>query len=226
MRRKETTLSNAIAMRLLALAACAACAFVTAMARADAAPGSAVRPDAGYGYTMALGALTGPRGADLTIVVTPLPGYPVPESIKKLQIKIFDAGGKLDDVRNLNDVPAPGAGDDPARHARPWAADRCHALVQTGRPSRTHVLQGETLTKLRPDLVVAAVDAPPQTLTTRPIDVGRGDRRAERRHRGDRARDADVGPTPLAGPTDGDGAEGRQSLGHVPGGRADNRHVR
>ena len=43
--------------------------------------------------------------------------------------------------------------------------------VREAKPPRTTILRGDTIVKLRPDLVVAAVDAPPQTLTTRPIDV-------------------------------------------------------
>ena len=187
--------------RLVVLATCAGVAAAIASAHAESASGS-IRPETGHGYTMALQALTGPQGADLTVEVTPLPGHPVPESIKKLQLKIYDAGGKLDDVRNLNDVPAPGGRatiglGTLGRGLRIGV----HALVQTGRPSRTHVLQGETLTKLRPDLVVATVDAPPQTLTTRPIDV-----RAEIAElNGDTAATGRAtlmwGPTPLAGPT-------------------------
>jgi hypothetical protein len=69
-----------------------------------------------------------------------------------------------------------------------------------GRPPRTYVLRGETWTNLRPDLVVATVQAPAQTLTTRPVDV-----RAEIVERnGDTGATAKAtlmwGPSPLAGP--------------------------
>jgi hypothetical protein len=43
-------------------------------------------------------------------------------------------------------------------------------LIQTGSPKRTYVLRGEGTTRLRPDLVATAVHAPPQTLSTRPIE--------------------------------------------------------
>ena len=43
--------------------------------------------------------------------------------------------------------------------------------VRESSPPRTVIHRGETVVKLRPDLAVAAVYAPPQTLTTRAIDV-------------------------------------------------------
>jgi hypothetical protein len=45
------------------------------------------------------------------------------------------------------------------------------ATVQIERPTRTLVLREATIARLRPDLVVVAVHAPAQTLSTRPIDV-------------------------------------------------------
>jgi hypothetical protein len=45
------------------------------------------------------------------------------------------------------------------------------AHVREQSPARTAIHRGETVVKLRPDLVVAAVHAPAQTLSTRPIDV-------------------------------------------------------
>ena len=43
--------------------------------------------------------------------------------------------------------------------------------VRELKPPRTRILRGDGIAKLRPDLVVAAVHAPEQTLSTRPIDV-------------------------------------------------------
>ena len=43
--------------------------------------------------------------------------------------------------------------------------------VREEKPPRTVVRRGNSIARLRPDLVVAAVHAPPQTLTTRPVDV-------------------------------------------------------
>jgi hypothetical protein len=44
-------------------------------------------------------------------------------------------------------------------------------LIEASADARTYAARGETKTRLRPDLVVSAVHAPEQTLTTRPIDV-------------------------------------------------------
>ena len=123
-------------------------------------------------YTIELSALTGPQGADLTLDIAAAAGCAGVETLKKVQLKMFAADGSLDDVRNLQDVPAPGGSANielgQLERQRRIEAD---VLVQTGTPPRTHVLRGETTTLLRPDLVVATVQAPLQTLTTRPVDV-------------------------------------------------------
>jgi hypothetical protein len=117
-------------------------------------------------------ALTGPQGADITLAFAAAAGCADVEELKKVQLTTFDAGGKVDEVRNLTDVAAPGgvANIELGQIARERRIE-AEALVQTGTPARTYVVRGETTTRLRPDLVVAAVQAPPQTLTTRPIDV-------------------------------------------------------
>ena len=43
--------------------------------------------------------------------------------------------------------------------------------VREDETSRTTILRGDTIARLRPDLVIAAVYAPAQTLSTRPVDV-------------------------------------------------------
>ena len=53
----------------------------------------------------------------------------------------------------------------PARRSAPWRTSAPQ------NPPRTEIHRGEAIVKLRPDLAVAAVHAPPQTLSTRPIDV-------------------------------------------------------
>ena len=123
-------------------------------------------------YAMKLVALTGPQGADLALAMTAAPGCAQAASLKKVQLKIYAADGTLADVRNLKDVPAPGGAADvdlgPLERGRLVEAE---VLVQTGAPPRTYVLRGEAITRLRPDLVVETVNAPAQTLTTRPVDV-------------------------------------------------------
>ena len=153
-------------------------------------------------YTLDLRALTGPAGADALLDVDTRPGHAAVGMLKKVQIKLYAADGTLDEVRNLVDVRAPGGAATLAlgrvERGRRVEVD---ALVQTGDPARTHVLRDVAWTRLRPDLVVRAVTAPPQTLTTRPVDV-----RAELAElNGDTEATATVtlnwGPTPLATPT-------------------------
>jgi hypothetical protein len=162
----------------------------TAPAAAEQSPGC---------YGLALRALTGPAGADLTLQVRSLAdGCTRPAELKKVQLKTFDAEGKLADVRNLKDVSAPEGSANIDLGALPRGRRvEADVLVQNG---PTHVLRGETTALLRPDLAVASVQAPPQTLTTRPVDV-----RAELAElNGDVAADAKAtlwqGPTPLTQP--------------------------
>ena len=84
------------------------------------------------------------------------------------------------------------------------------AHVRGQNPERTAIHRGETIVKLRPDLVVAAVHAPPQTLSTRPIDVVAdiSELNLETGRQGDR--EADARPDPGRRATDRDGAGRRQ----------------
>ncbi len=151
------------AARLVAAAACVAVVLGATDAAADDPPSC---------YTIELSALTGPQKADLALDITAAAGCADVATLKKVQLKIYAADGSLDDVRILQDVPAPGGRANiqlgELERQRRIEAD---VLVQTGTPSRTYVVRGETITLLRPDLVVAAVRAPLQTLTTRQVDV-------------------------------------------------------
>src|SRR5262245_13117352 len=125
-------------------------------------------------YAVALRALTGPRGADLTIGVKALvAGCAEPTSLKKVQVKTFASDGSLARTRNYADVAAPNGTatldlGDVGRGQR-IATD---VLVQTDEPERTYVLRAATTTLLRPDLVVADVSAPRQILAGRSFTVG------------------------------------------------------
>ena len=123
-------------------------------------------------YTMSVGALTGPTTTDLTMVFAAAPGCAGVTEVTKLQIKTFQANGKLAGVRNETDLMAPGSAAIVAlgRVERGLRIE-VQAHVQTGRPPRTYVLRGEAASRLRPDLVVVSVQAPLQTITTRPVDV-------------------------------------------------------
>lgn len=165
----KTNGSRAARLVIAAAAAAAVVGGTQASARAQerSCPSSTDAP-----YSMQLRALTGPQGADLTLAVAASAGCADVAALKKVQLKTFAADGSLDDVRNLDDVPAPGgvAGLELGQLERSRRIE-ADVLVQTGTPPRTYVLRGEATTRLRPDLVVAAVRAPLQTLTTRPVDV-------------------------------------------------------
>jgi hypothetical protein len=153
------------AARLLSAAVCAVAALgTTAAASAEDSPPC---------YSLAMSALTGPQGADVTLQVTAAAGCAAVESLKKVQLKIFDGDGSLADVRNITDDLAMTDGRITVSLGQLPRDRRLEAdvLVQTGTPPRTYVLRDTTMTRLRPDLVVAAVHAPPHTTTARPIDV-------------------------------------------------------
>lgn len=150
--------------RLVRIACAVACSFAaTTTTGAAFAADDAPQCD----YPLALRALTGPQGADLTVRAGAATGCAPADVLKKVQVKVYAADGKLAEVFNLVDVPSSDAiALGTVERGRRIEAD---ALVQNG--DRTHVSRGEAITRLRPDLVVADVDVPPQTLTTRPVDV-------------------------------------------------------
>lgn len=144
--------------------------LATAVASADAGP--AAPSTTGEPFVLETRALTGPRGVALTLRVTPAVATDQVETLLKLQIKIFSTGGKLAEVRNLKDVPIPGgsATIELGELERGQAVETL-ALIKPGNAPETIVLRDETAVARGPDLVVAAVRAPSQTLTVRPIDV-------------------------------------------------------
>ena len=132
-----------------------------------AASGAAEAPAA---TPLELSALTGAEGADLYVHAPP--GTAV---FEHLHIRIRAPEGSSEAANrivNLKDVAAPNgiAAIELGQLARAAAVD-VEAHVREASPPRTAVHRGEATVKLRPDLSVAAVHAPPQTLTTRAIDV-------------------------------------------------------
>lgn len=133
-----------------------------ATARADA-------PDACY--TLGSTVLTGPARADLTVRVSAAAGCQVPTELKKLQIKTF-TDDKLDDVRNVTDLAlTSGAATIELPELARGSRIESDALVQDGATNRTWPIRSQTSALLRPDLTVATLQAPVQTLTVRPVDV-------------------------------------------------------
>ena len=158
--------------RSLLAAALAVVATVTgpSAARGNDQPACPSSTDAAY--VMTAGALTGPARTDLALRFTAQPGCAAVTTVKHLQIKTFTATGDVADVLNLKDVGAQdGAVTVALTRIERGLPIEVHAQIQTGTPRRTYVVNDAVTSLLRPDLVVSALHAPLQTLTTRPVDV-------------------------------------------------------
>jgi hypothetical protein len=122
-------------------------------------------------YSLALTALTGPKGADAMLDVSRTGECAAVHLLKKVQVKTYEPDGSLAGVDNYTDVRAPG-GEATLDLGQVESGRRVETdvLVQSA-PGRTHVIRKATTTRLRPDLEVVDVFAPPQTTTSRSIDV-------------------------------------------------------
>lgn len=132
--------------------------------------GAAGAADASAKEALELSALTGPGGADLYIEA---PAGAVAFEHVDVQIRAPEGSDEqANRIINLKDVAAPDgvARIDLGRVGR-GATVSADAHVREQGPPRTAIHRGETIVKLRPDLAVAAVHAPAQTLSTRAIDV-------------------------------------------------------
>jgi hypothetical protein len=156
------------------VAVCATIALVPAGSTAGGVTATA-SPNANTNktpYTLEQTALTGPQGADITLEIGTAPGSEPVQVLEKVRLKILAAKGSKKQVWVFKDVPAPGGLATLSLGALERGRQiRSDVLVRPETPRRTYRLGGETTTLLRPDLVVEGVHAPPQTLTTRPIDV-------------------------------------------------------
>jgi len=134
------------------------------------AAGAAGAADPPATEALDLSALTGPAGADLYIEA---PAGAT--AFEQVHVEIRSPEGsdaQANRIVNLKDVAAPGgvATIDLGEVGR-GATVSTEVHVREESPPRTAIHRGETIVKLRPDLAVVAVHAPPQTLSTRPIDV-------------------------------------------------------
>ena len=149
--------------------------LVLALASAAGARGSAMPAGAcplKFAYTMTAGALTGQADTDLTLHLTAASGCAAVTTVKSLVVTQPSTSGKIAVVGSLQDVAAPdGVVQVPVARVDRGARIDVLAVVQTGSPPRMYQVHGDTTSLLRPDLVVSAVNAPLQTLTTRPVDV-------------------------------------------------------
>lgn len=130
----------------------------------------AADPPATATEALELSALTGPEGADLYITA---PAGATEFEHVHVQIRAPEGSDEqANRIVNLKDVAAPAgvAAIDLGKVGRGTAVS-VDAHIREQSPPRTAIHRGETIVKLRPDLAVAAVHAPPQTLSTRPIDL-------------------------------------------------------
>ena len=123
-------------------------------------------------YTIDVVVLTGPQGGDLTVQLDATDGSALPGAFEHIHVKLHRPGATETEVLNLNDVPArDGAAAVDLGPLERGTAVEVQAQARDEKPPRIVVLRDETTALLRPDLVVEAVDAPLQTLTTEPVNV-------------------------------------------------------
>ena len=125
-------------------------------------------------FSINLLALRGPNATDVYVTVgTSDPAFPIPTSLKKLQVKAFDSKGKLITVENTKDVPMTG---DQATVSLADLVDASRVEVQvhikTAETVDEEVLTGAADVLKRPDLVVSAIDAPAQVNLSASFSVG------------------------------------------------------
>ena len=113
-------------------------------------------------YSISLQALQGPSAVDLYVNLhTDDPvAFPIPTSLKKLQVKVFGDNGKLLLVRNSREVPV-------IDGIATWTLEdhltalnvEVLALVKTDRTIDTEVLRASAAVLMRPDLIFSSVNA-------------------------------------------------------------------
>ena len=173
-----------------ALLVCVFGSFAVAVAAPDSARAATVP------YSLQVSALTGPQGGLARIEVDATATAVPVDSLKHVQISV---NGQL--VRVLTEVPAPdGIAEIELGPVGRGATVSAKLYVRDSTTNALVQLRRAAIALQRPDLVVAAVHAPPQTLATRPIDVVADVSELN----GDVGATASVrlmlGPTPLAEP--------------------------
>ncbi|HET9506948.1 MAG TPA: hypothetical protein VFO81_03315 [Gaiellaceae bacterium] len=159
-------------------------------AHAIDAPAAAAQP------ALELRALTGPQGGTLTLELAP-----TVRVLEHVHVRLLAPGATEADALNRKNVTVRDgiATINLGPVVRGTRLD-VQVQVESATPGRTLVVRGKTTARLRPDLVVAAVRAPAQTLSTRPIDVVADVSELN----GDTAATARLtlmlGPTPVAAP--------------------------
>ena len=145
---------------------------------------------------LTLTALTGPQGGSLAIEVAP-----AVEEFEHVHLQLRAPNASEVETRNLKGVPVDeGVATIELGPLARGTAVAVKVQIRDTSPPRTLVLRGDTIARLRPDLLVAALHAPPQTLSTRAIDIV-ADVTESNTDTGARARlTLMLGPTPVAEP--------------------------
>jgi hypothetical protein len=148
-------------------------ALLVAVLASATARGAEPRPCLAPGaYTLAATALTGPDATDLELRFAHAAECGAVESVRHVLVETFTQAGRVAQVHNVGAVPLR---DGVAAVALPRVERgrriQVQALVGTAGPLRVRLLRDETVSRLRPDLVVAAVHAPLHALNTRPAEL-------------------------------------------------------
>jgi hypothetical protein len=119
-------------------------------------------------YALALQSLNGPAGTDLAIrITTTTPDCALPDALRNVQVAVFPYKGHGGRLLFFEDVPSP-AGAASLHLGRLARHQRVAATITFGPQI---VLNGKTVTLLRPDLVLERARAPKQTLTGRAFSI-------------------------------------------------------
>ncbi len=120
-----------------------------------------------------LRALTWHKGGDVRITVPAAAGGAAITRFEHVQVRLIPPGEtEVARVVNRRDVEAKeGVAGIALGTVEPGTKLDVQAHVRTDDAAGTTILRGDAIARLRPDLVVAAVHAPEQTLSTRPVDV-------------------------------------------------------
>ena len=123
--------------------------------------------------TLELRALTWHKGGDVRITVPAAEGGAAISRFEHVQVRLIPPGEtEVARVVNRKDVAAQqGVAGVALGTVQPGTKLDVQVHARAGEDAPTTILRGDTVAKLRPDLVVAAVHAPEQTLSTRPVNV-------------------------------------------------------
>ena len=190
-----------------------AAVFAAILFAASGGAESAAQPSSPYAIDVSV--LTGPQGGELTIDVDAAAGTAGAQSFDHVHVSLRSAVAD-EKILNLNDVPAPnGVATIELGPLERGAAVGVMVQVRGEQSPRTVILRGDATARLRPDLVVAAVHAPPQTLTTRPVDVVADVDELNGETGAKATAHADARPDAAGGAEDGDRRRRRHAVGHL-----------